>query len=158
MSSTANIFEDDVTEESAAACYMDNLGDTSAIALLIPEAPPGASAAVIGADAIEFMTLLRDHESEEICIDVCGDAEAVHYSQLNSIIIDVGAYILSTLAIPVFVNIFSDYIKSKVSQHNSEDIEVRVEVIKKKGNKRKNYRISGKPKAVLKIVRELEKQ
>ncbi|POA17264.1 hypothetical protein C1886_22745 [Pseudomonas sp. FW300-N1A1] len=158
MSSTARIFEEVVAENSAASKYIDSLGDTSAITLLIPEASPEAPAAIIGADAIDFMALLRDHLSEDVSIKVCGDADSVHYSQLNSIIIDIGTYILSDVSVPLFVTVFGAYIHSKISQHNSEDIEVRIELIKGKGANKRKYRVSGRANAVLKVVKELEKK
>lgn len=158
MSSAAKVLEEVVSESSTESKYIETLGETGVIALLIPEISPGAPAAVIGADAIDFMGLLRDNASEEVQIEVFGDAENIHYSQLNSIIIDIGTYILTEVSVPLFVTVFGAYIHSKISQHNSEDIEVRLELVKGKGANKKKYRVSGKAKAVLKIVKDIDKK
>jgi hypothetical protein len=158
MSSTAKFYEEDVAEQSAASIYIDNLGDSGGIALVIPEISPQAPTAVIGADAIEFMALLRDHESDQVSIGVCGDADNVHYSQLNSIILDIGTYLLTDVGVPLFVAVLGSFIETKISQHNSEDIELRVNVVKGKGAGKRKYSVSGKPKDVLKVVKELKKK
>lgn len=158
MSSTAKIFEEVVAEQSAVSIYIDNLGDASTVALIIPEVSPQDGVAVIGADAIEFMTLLREQESNQVSIGVYGDAENVHYSQLNSIILDIGSYLLTDIAVPVFVTVLGAFIQSKISQHKSEDIELRVGIVKGKGKGKKKYHVSGKPRDVLKLVKELEKK
>lgn len=158
MSSTAKIFQEDVAEQSAASIYIDNLGDASAVALVIPEVSPQDGVAIIGADAIEFMMILREQEADEVSIGVCGDAENVHYSQLNSIILDIGSYLLTDVAVPLFVAVLGAFIESKISQHKSEDFELRVGIVKGKGKGKKKYSVSGKPKDVLKLVKELDKK
>ncbi|WPO97546.1 hypothetical protein SFA35_12755 [Pseudomonas sp. HR96] len=155
MSSSASFFEEDIPEQSAVSIYIDNLGDASAIALVIPEVSPQDGVAIIGADSIEFMTLLREQESDEVSIGVCGDAQNLHYSQLNSIILDIGSYLLTDIGIPLFVTVLGSFIESKINQHKSEDIELRVSVVKGKGKAKKKYHVSGKPRDVLKIVKEL---
>jgi hypothetical protein len=157
MSSTAKVFSTDVAEQSAVSMYIDNVGDESTVALVIPE-PAESGTAIIGSDAIEFMTLLREQESEDVSIGVCGDAENLHYSQHNSIILDIGSYLLTNVGVPLFVTVLGGFIESKISQHKSEDIELRVEVVKGKGKGKKRYNISGKPRDVLKAVKELEKK
>ncbi|MCO7572021.1 hypothetical protein NJH78_18715 [Pseudomonas chlororaphis] len=158
MVSTAKLFEEDVTENSAESIYIDDLGDVAAAALVIPEIRSQASAAVIGADSIEFMALLRDHESDQFSVGVCGDAENVHYSQLNSIILDIGTYLVTNVGVPLFVGVLGSYIESKIDLHKSEDIELRVGVVKGKGKSKKKYSISGKPRDVMKAVKELDKK
>ncbi|MGF6667207.1 hypothetical protein [Pseudomonas monsensis] len=158
MSAIAKLYEEDVAEQSAVSIYIDNLGEEGGIALVIPETSPQAPAAVIGADAIEFMALLRGQESDQVRIGVCGDAENVHYSQLNSIILDIGTYLLTDVGVPLFVTVLGAFIETKISQHNSEDIELRVNVVKGKGARKKKYSVSGKPKDVLKVVKELKKK
>ena len=158
MVSTAKVFEADVAERSAESAYIDDLGDASGAALVIPEIHPQESAAVIGADAIEFMSLLRDQESDQFSVGVCGDAGNVHYSQLNSIILDIGTYILTNVGVPLFVGVLGSYIESKIDLHKSDDIELRVGIVKGKGKSKKKYSISGKPRDVMKAVKELEKK
>ncbi|MBD8791032.1 hypothetical protein IFR09_11680 [Pseudomonas syringae] len=158
MSSTAKVFEEDIAANSSTALYIENLGDEGVIALLIPEVSADAPVALIGSSAAEFMELLRDNESDDVIIEVCGDAENVHFIQLNSIIIDIGTYILTDAAAPVFLSVFANYIYAKISQYNSNDIEVRVEVVRGKGAKKKKYKISGSAESVLKVVKELEKK
>ncbi|SDS63576.1 hypothetical protein SAMN05216496_2043 [Pseudomonas sp. Z003-0.4C(8344-21)] len=158
MSSAAKLYEEYVAEQSAASIYIDKLGEEGGIALVIPETTPQTPAAVIGADAIEFMALLRDNESDQVVIGVCGDAQNVHYSQVNSIILDIGTYLLTDVGVPLFVTVLGAFIETKISQHNSEDIELRVNVIKGKGKRKKKYSVSGKPKDVLKVVKELNKK
>jgi hypothetical protein len=157
VSSTAKIFEEDVAEHSAASIYIDGLGDASAVALVVPEVSPQDGAAVIGADALDFMTLLREQESDQVSIGVCGETENIHYSQLNSIILDIGSYLLTNVGVPLFVSVLGSYIESKISQHNSEEIELRVSIIKGRGKSKKKYFVSGKPKDVLRVIKGLEK-
>ncbi|MFI3046597.1 hypothetical protein [Pseudomonas coronafaciens] len=158
MSSTAKVFEEDIAANSSTALYIESLGDEGVIALLIPEVSADAPVALIGSSVAEFMELLRDNESDDVTIEVCGDAENVHFIQLNSIIIDIGTYILTDVAAPVFLSVFANYIYAKISQYNSNDIEVRVEVVRGKGAKKKKYKISGPAESVLKVVKELEKK
>lgn len=158
MSSTAKIFQEDVAEQSPVSIYIDNLGDAGVVALVVPEVSPHSGVAVIGADAIEFMTLLREQDADEVSIGICGDAENVHYSQLNSIILDIGSYLLTDVAVPLFITVLGAFIESKMSQHKSGDIELRVSIVKGKGKGKKKYSVSGKPKDVLTVVKGLDKK
>jgi hypothetical protein len=155
---SAKIFEEDVAQTSPASVYLDGLGDLGAVALVIPDIRPQAPSPVIGADAVEFMALLRDHESDQFSVGICGDAEDVHYSQLNSIILDIGMYLLTDVGVPLFVDVLGSYIESKIILHNSDDIQLRVEIVKGKGKSKKKYSISGNPRDVMKAVKELDKK
>lgn len=151
-------FEEEIGEHSAESRIIDEgIERENTIALLIPIPEEGLG--IVGADAVEFMQYLRERETDDLEVKILGDGEDLHYSQMNSIIVDIGTYLVTDVAVPIFVAVLSAFVEDKLRQYKSDDIELRISVIKEKGKgkSKKKYQVSGKAKDVLKIVKELEK-
>lgn len=125
------------------------------IGLVIPESN------IIGINSIEFKNFLEDNLENGYDIDVYGDADNVSYLSLNSIIIDIGVFCATTIGFPILVNLLSDYIQSKISEHKSSNLSIRGSLIKiDKKNKTKSkikYHISGEAEDVIKALKEIDK-
>ncbi len=89
----------------------------------------------------ELFRYLKDNSDERIVTDICIDDPDYKELALHSDLLILGGFILSTVVLPVFVNLISEYVKNRwISSSSKPEIRIEVTVVKSGGDSIKcNY-------------------
>ncbi|HCC6541617.1 TPA: hypothetical protein L7V51_000962 [Klebsiella pneumoniae] len=106
-----------------------------------------------GGDTLEFLQFMKENHEN---VKVYGDADNVNFVQLNSVIISIGTVFATTVAVPIILNLISNFLQKKIDRFGSRDIELRVSIIKQEADGSLNkIDIAGKADDVLEVVSRL---
>jgi len=113
------------------------------ILMLIPEDK------IIGIAAVEFTRFIKEHDNENMFV-IDGDNQNLKFYNQNSILYDVGIYLVTNIGLPILVSLFTHFIISKKNVEGSE-FSIIIEKDKKK------YIIRGQADDVIKALKEIDK-
>ncbi|MGT4071025.1 UNVERIFIED_CONTAM: hypothetical protein I5919_19670 [Aeromonas hydrophila] len=112
------------------------------------------SSKVIGGNTFEFYQYVKEHHQD---VKVYGDADNLNVIQLHSIILSLGTVFATTVAVPIALNLISNYLQKKIDQYGSNDIELNVSIVKEDTNgSLSEIKISGKADDVLKAIEKIK--
>jgi len=103
----------------------------------------------------ELFTFLRK-KSSDVKIDICIEDKDYRELALHYDLITIGAFVVTSIALPVLVNLLSDYIKSKISLNSGRVIKVSLIVENKKEKTSKKISYEGKPENFDSIIKSIE--
>lgn len=125
----------------------ENKDNDTGIALLIDKS------GVTGNDARDFFKFVKTQYND---IKIYGDHTKVSYYNFNSIIISLGSFFV-TIALPVFLNLISNYLQKKMDGLNEDNVELRVSILHKKPDGEiEEINISGKGNHVLSAIEKIK--
>lgn len=94
--------------------------------------------------SIDFFQYLKDNYEGDI--DVYGNADEVNYVELQSVIIDIGMYLITDIAVPTFVSILSSYLYDKFKTSKMDNTELRFVITVDDGKQKVTCQYSGPTK------------
>ncbi|MBS3827430.1 hypothetical protein [Proteus mirabilis] len=126
----------------------ENKDNDTGIALLIDKS------GFTGSDARDFFKFAKTQYSD---IKIYGDHSKVSYYNFNSIIISLGSFVVLSVALPIFLNLISNYLQKRMDKLNEDDVELRVSILHKKPDGEiEEINISGKGNDVLSAIEKIK--
>lgn len=112
------------------------------------------SSKTIGGDTFEFYQYVKEHHQD---LKVYGDADNLKVMQLHSIILSLGTLFATTVAVPIVLNLISNYLQKKIDKYGSNDIELNVSIVKGDINgSLSEIKISGRANDVFKAIETIK--
>ncbi|MDL5166677.1 hypothetical protein QSH14_06180 [Proteus faecis] len=126
----------------------ENKDNNTNIALLIDKS------GITGNDSREFFSFVKTQYND---IKIYGDYSKVSYYNFNSIIMSLGTFVVLSVALPIFLNLISNFLQKKMDNLNEDDVELRVSILHKKPDGEiEEINISGKGSDVLLAIGKIK--
>ena len=79
----------------------------------------------------EFFRYIKDNASEELCADIAIDDEKYQCTEMHSLLLDIGKFIVCNVVLGFAINLLSSFVYDKIKRmhEKKERVNVRVEII-----------------------------
>lgn len=103
----------------------------------------------------ELFTFLKNN-SKNNEIDICIEDKDYKELALHADLITLATFVVTSIALPVLVNLLSDYIKNKISSNSDRVIKISLVVENKKDGTSKNVTYEGKPESFDSTIKSID--
>jgi len=105
----------------------------------------------------EVFSYFRKNLDEKTTIDICIEEKDYKELALHYDLINIATFIVSSVALPIFINILSSYIDEKIKNVNDNDRAIRVKfIVQKKSGDSIKVSYEGKPEYFRDIIESIK--